>query len=251
MAIKYYELLREASEEPDAAVLLGLGRCYFSNGEHATAEECFLAAIDADEDNIDARIELANMYEKAREEEEALILAAEAMALREARGRDNHDDQPLEIPRRGYIPIAPHIRLSGGREVHARQGKSITRHFRGDARGVLPRRYRPKRLAAPDKRRQDEQARAIKLSQQYEIVRDLKDHIRAGRVDLIDNWKMSSKELIDDFRSLKKFYTWEKYLHFLGTKVSLEQTDPNQPETELSRMYERLARSKSIASSLT
>ncbi|KAL3959064.1 hypothetical protein ACCO45_007226 [Purpureocillium lilacinum] len=78
-----YELGTELARYP--ATLLQLGRCYLTLGEQPAAEECFLAAIDADEDSIEARVELANMYERAREDEEALILAAEAMALREAR----------------------------------------------------------------------------------------------------------------------------------------------------------------------
>lgn len=86
-AIRYLELLRAATEEPDAVLLVLLGRCYLATGLQSTAEECFHAAIDAEEYNIDARIELANMYEKAREDEEALILAAEAMALKEAQGQ--------------------------------------------------------------------------------------------------------------------------------------------------------------------
>ena len=90
LAISYYHILRDLPGDPDATILLQLGRCHSAVGENATAEEYFLAAIDADEDNIDARIELANMYEKAREEEEALILAAEAMALREIRDQDRN-----------------------------------------------------------------------------------------------------------------------------------------------------------------
>jgi general transcription factor 3C polypeptide 3 (transcription factor C subunit 4) len=220
-------------------VLLQLGRCHFANGDHATAEEYFLAAIETDEDNIDARIELANMYEKTREEEEALILAAEAMALREARDQD-HD--PNQNPEGVSIPYSstqtesrvPRRRATGARAANRTTGKR-----------VIPRRYRPKRLAGPDKRAQDEQSRAVKLSQQYEVVRDLRRQIKAGRSDLIKDWMASSKELVDDFRSLKKFYTWEKYLRFLGTRSSLEHPEAGEQKTELSKMYERLARSKS------
>ncbi|KAH6890293.1 hypothetical protein B0T10DRAFT_485479 [Thelonectria olida] len=235
LAIKYYEILRDLPGSADALVLLQLGRCHFANGDHAVAEEYFLAAIETDEDNIDARIELANMYEKTREEEEALILAAEAMALREARDQD-HD--PNQNPEGVSIPYSstqterrvPRRRATGARAANENAGKR-----------VIPRRYRPKRLAGPDKRAQDEQSRAVKLSQQYEVVRDLRRQIKEGRSDLIKDWMASSKELVDDFRSLKKFYTWEKYLRFLGTRSSLEHPG-GEHKTELSKMYERLAR---------
>lgn len=236
LAIKYYEILRDLPGDVDAMVLLQLGRCHFANGEHATAEEYFLAAIDADEDSIDARIELANMYEKAREEEEALILAAEAMALREARDQDHEQGQNL-----GGQSI-PYSFAQAENRVPRRRGIGTRGSDQPSGKRVLLRRYRPKRLAGPDKRRQDEQNRAVKLSQQYEIVRNLRQQIKAGRNDLISEWMESSKELVDDFRSLKKFYTWEKYLNFLGPKSSLEDPKPRHAKTELSQMYERLAR---------
>ncbi|KAG5986535.1 hypothetical protein E4U52_000158 [Claviceps spartinae] len=236
LAIRYLELLRYLPGDPDASILLQLGRCYLDSGEQAKAEELFLAALDAEEDNIDARIELANMYEKAREDEEALILAAEALALRGHQDWSGQDQSGREHRNR-------HIPQTSRR--HARKGvtKETTLPGDGPGRPTIPRRYRPKRLAAPDKRRQDEQARAIKLSHQYGVVRNLKQRIEAGESDLIPVWMGSSKELIDDFRSLKKFYSWDKYLHFLGPKRLSRPDAADLPDTELSQMYERLTRS--------
>ncbi|KAJ4855466.1 tetratricopeptide repeat domain-containing protein [Trichoderma breve] len=216
-AIRYLELLRASTEEADATLLVQLGRCYLATGQQSTAEECFHAAIDADEYNIDARIELANMYEKAREDEEALILAAEAMALKEAQGQP-----PAAQPR------------AGPKQAKPKPAQTAR---------ILPRRYRAKRFANPDKRRQDERSRAIKLSRQYELVRGLKQQIKSGSNDLIPVWMESCKELVDDFRSLKRFYTWDKYLHFLGKKELLEQFANEETNTELSQMLERLKRS--------
>ncbi|KAH7258069.1 hypothetical protein B0J15DRAFT_445207 [Fusarium solani] len=229
LAISYYQILRDLPGDPDATILLQLGRCHSAMGENATAEEYFLAAIDADEDQIDARIELANMYEKAREDEEALILAAEALALREARDQNLDGDQS-----QAAVPAQQN------RGVPRRTG-AVPRRTDASGRRLIPRRYRPKRLAGADKRRQEEQARAVKLAEQYEVVQDLRKQIREGRNDLIPAWMASSKELVDDFRSLKKFYTWDKYLHFLGPK-SLQQNEADKPQTELAQMYERLAR---------
>ncbi|EXK37813.1 hypothetical protein FOMG_08377 [Fusarium oxysporum f. sp. melonis 26406] len=230
LAISYYQILRDLPGDADATILLQLGRCYSAVGETATAEEYFLAAIDADEDNIDARIELANMYEKAREEEEALILAAEAMALRQARDQnlEGHQDSitDLEQPSRR----AP------------RRAQAVPRRTDAFGKRLIPRRYRPKRLAGADKRRQEEQARAMKLTEQYEIVQDLRKKIKEGQHNLIPTWMASSKELVDEFRSIKKFYTWDKYLHFLGPKNHLQQQEADKPQNELSQMYERLAR---------
>ncbi|EFZ01041.2 RNA polymerase III transcription initiation factor complex [Metarhizium robertsii ARSEF 23] len=242
-AIRYFELLRSMPGDPDAAVLLQLGRCYLDTGESAMAEEYLLAALDADEDNIDARIELANMYEKAREDEEALILAAEALALRGVQDQD-HFINDADI---GKVRIRPSA---------SRKQRDLQRRFQGGdnadrsnligngtRRPAIPRRHRSKKLAGPDRRQEDEQIRALKLSQQYAIVRDLKQRISEGHKELIPDWMASSKELVDDFRSLKRFYSWDNYLRFLGSKVLLHKSSANQPETELSQMYQRLTRS--------
>ncbi|KAF5002288.1 hypothetical protein FGRMN_505 [Fusarium graminum] len=229
-AISYYQILRDLPGDADATILLQLGRCYSAVGENATAEEYFLAAIDADEDNIDARIELANMYEKAREDEEALILAAEAMALREARDQDLEANQDSSTDPEQSNRRAP------------RRAQAVPRRTDAFGKRLIPRRYRPKRLAGADKRRQEEQARAVKLTEQYEIVQDLRKKIKEGHQDLVPAWMSSSKELVDDFRSIKKFYTWDKYLHFLGPKSHAQQQEADKPQTQLSQMYERLAR---------
>lgn len=235
-------MLREVSGEPDAAILLQLGRCYLASGHQPAAEECFLSAIEVDPDGIEPRIELANMYEKAKEAEEALILAAEAMALRGAQqgeyGYDGGPSRHHQVQHRSGV----RRRLAAGGE----EDLTSSREGRAFRRPVIPRRYRPKRLGAPDQRRRDEQDHAVKLSRQYETVRDLKQQIRDGRDDLVNTWLQSSQELVDDFRSLKQFYSWDKYLQFLGSKSSFQQSAQRLPGNELFQMYERLTRSKWI-----
>lgn len=239
LATELLEIFRDTSDFPDSAVLLQLGRCYIIAGEQPKAEESFLAAIDADQDSIDARIELANMYEKAKEGEEALILAAEAMALRDAQHHQS-----------GYDPSDILGSMSGRQAYQEDLRRRMSQNEQGAGAGRsskqtrVPRRYRPKRLAGADTFRQEEQARAIKLSQQYEIVRDLKRQISEGQSHLTDDWLNASRDLVDDFRSLKRFYSWDKYLHFLRKGPSLESGNSQGQDNELSQMYERLTRCK-------
>jgi general transcription factor 3C polypeptide 3 (transcription factor C subunit 4) len=221
--------------------LVQLGRCHLATGLQSTAEECFHAAIDAEEYNIDARIELANMYEKAKEDEEALILAAEAMALKKAEGHPPLSE-PLTKEQLHKFSMKSDRGLRGMATSHARAGPRQAKPKSTQTARILPRRYRAKRFANPDKRRQDERSRAIKLSRQYELVRGLKQQIKSGSKDLIPVWMESCKELVDDFRSLKRFYTWDKYLHFLGKKQLLEEFANEEANTELSQMFERLTR---------
>lgn len=236
-ASKYLELLRVLSPEPDSMVLLQLGKCYLGSGGQSAAEECFLAAIEADPEGIDARIELANMYELAREDEEALILAAEAMALRGARGGLN--ETMIDEMQQRSGESQPRRRAQRPVESAVRGG-----HLDSHRKPVIPRRYRPKRLGAPDQRRKEEQAHAIKLSRRYQTVCELRQRIRSGSDDLIDLWMQSSKELLEDFRSLKQFYSWEKYLEYLGSNNDLPPVMQGERGQELLDLYERLTRCK-------
>ncbi|RCI10690.1 hypothetical protein L249_5385 [Ophiocordyceps polyrhachis-furcata BCC 54312] len=236
LAIQFLQLLRNFLGDSDPSLLLHLGRSYLASGEQSSAEECLLAAIEADQDSIDARIELANIYEKAREDEEALILAAEAMALQEARAHVTHsfisgsDDA-----------TRPGVGLSRRRQCRVLSNNAVSA-ARASYESVVPRRYRPKRLTDTNKRLQDEQARVAKLSKHYETVRDLKQQIVAGREDLIPAWMATSKELVDDFRSLRRFYSWDKYLHFLGSGRYASTCAGEGSPSELTEMYERLSR---------
>lgn len=346
-AVKYYERLRELPGGPDPTTLLQLGRCYLATGQESFAEECFLGAIEVDPDIIDARFELAYMYEKAKENEEALILAAEAMALRDARSyagmrsesysyhdtaadareyagmpQDTSANQSARIrsqrppdewpglqpimasgmdqqmadgqvpdhtsdyhtrsmpaPPKQYnisarqpilsagatgvpsqtityetsIPVDPALGTGlqnryqtfvaekpSSVAVPRSQDARLQRASHSEARPSIPKRYRPKRLAGPAKRLRDEKDRALRLSHQYESVKHLKKQIEAGHSDLMATWMDASKELVDEFRSLKRFYSWDKYLNFLGSSSANRAVQ--QPETELSQLYQRLAR---------
>ena len=223
--------------DPDAAILLLQGRCYLASGQQSAAEECFLHAIRVDPYDIESRVELANLYEQASEGEEALILAAEALALRSARHQPRDESEPHQQRRRP----ARALDRKRARETEDVDETAIPHAQRGP---VVPRRYRPKRLGALSERHEDEQAHAVKLSRQYQAVRELRSQIKEGRHDLVDDWMQSSRELVDDFRSLKQFYSWDKYLQLLGSKRSLHDRAPDQPGSALLQMYERLTKSK-------
>lgn len=233
----YYQFLRSLPDEPDALILLQLGRCHLLKGESSAAEECFLAAIEADVDNIDARVELANLYSTAHEDEEALILVNEAMTLQEtqaalAAGPDKDKLKALPPSRRSYY-------------LHRPKGASV--RFKAKPSGVIPARYRPKRLVDPDMRRREEVERAQRLSTQYLTVQDLKAKIREGSEELVPAWMAAAKELIDDFRSYRKFYSWDKYLKFLGrTNATLQQRETGQLSS-LDVIAERLSKGKKTA----
>ncbi len=73
-ALPYFLLYRRIADssedvELDAGLLVYQGRCHLALGDKEAAEECFIAAIEADDENIDSRYELAKMYESEQQKD--------------------------------------------------------------------------------------------------------------------------------------------------------------------------------------
>lgn len=108
--------------------------------------------------------------------------------------------------------------------------------------GVIPRRYRPKRLVDPARRRQEEVERARRLSTQFVHVQELKARIRDGDESVVPAWMAAAQELIDDFRSYRKFYSWDNYLKFLGRSNDGVQIHQPGEESGLDAIRQRLSK---------
>ncbi|KAK1595184.1 uncharacterized protein LY79DRAFT_511253, partial [Colletotrichum navitas] len=241
-ALDYYELLRHSIYGQDATLLLHLGRCYLTKSDLVAAEDCFLVAIEVDESNIDARIELARIYEKAKEEEEALILVTEAIALQGISDDSDQFGDGRGDPGGNLDRSAPGVRASTLGNGNKPRRKRETKRGPASSRIVRPR-YRPKRLIAPDQRMQEERARADELTRRYEVVRNLKKEIQAGDHSLIATWMTAAGELVGEFRSFRKFYPWDKYLKFLGAANDVVFSASSRTQPVLSELAERLSKS--------
>ncbi|KAL2201203.1 hypothetical protein P885DRAFT_26886 [Corynascus similis CBS 632.67] len=227
-AIRYLNLYRHIAMTTgdvalDADFSVCQGRYHMARGEKAAAEECFIAAIEEDEDHIEARVQLANMYEGEEMQEgreEAFLLVREAMNL-EARGGDGTGR------RRGtYGPRKP------------REGKPRPRRPRDPNKKSN---YVPRRLINAEKRRQQELELAAEASNNFQRLREVQDRALAGDEQAKGEWMKAAKNLIDDFRSYKQFYPWEKYIKFLGYGANVQgQAAVPARNMKLAAMEERL-----------
>ncbi|CAK7230546.1 transcription factor TFIIIC subunit tfc4 [Sporothrix eucalyptigena] len=288
-----------ADDDADALVLQG--KCNLELHDHAAAEESFLAAIEADEENIDARYELAKMYEKAHEKEQAYILVNEALSLEAAQQkRQQQENQGAESneqtaaaedgtatttgKRRAPMasletaayrvffdsdgrvvrrhrkfrkgPNGEEILISTGRkrqrasktaagragedgdddedeegEDGQGDGTARRRPVSGTTRVRGPRQHRqgpPQRrrrvlrgharrlFASPAEQAEFEASTTARLRARYQLCRELKEKADGGDGSAGAEWMEAAKELINDFRSFREFYTWDKYVQFLG-----------------------------------
>ncbi|TAQ84390.1 hypothetical protein B7494_g7286 [Chlorociboria aeruginascens] len=215
-ALKFYLPLTKVTGYNSASLQVEMGRCYLQERLGKQAEECFQAAIQLDETNIEARMDLAKMYEDLNEEEQAFIFVSEIMSLRRAQ-----NPRDLRWPRQSQDTEANKQNM-----VPARSRRS----------------YYPRRLADPLDRAKEESARAQHLQRQYLTIMAERDRMRDGNAVSTRIWMEAAKDLTDDFRGFKTFYPWDKYIRFIG----YTGPDPSEHETpldtDLSAMADRLTK---------
>ncbi|KAI1094687.1 TPR-like protein [Rostrohypoxylon terebratum] len=262
MALRYYEPLREP-DLLDTESLVRAGRCYLSIGDKRQAEECFTAAIDQDEINseacIDARYELAKMYEAAREEREAFILVNEAIRLQEVRdqaaleaeqdlGEDNEDDQgegDLALPEHPLVPSTKKEKVAKPKRAKRPPKPKVEKIKR------IPKERKPKAPKPASRRRKvfarteevelAEKKRAAELAEAWQVVHESRTSSDADAKGPSNTFMSAAGELVDDFRSYKEFYSWDKFLAHLNIHQAREKIEAQKGNHRLIAMAERLS----------
>lgn len=213
-ALKFYEPLKETSEKSDATFHIQMGKCFLKENLGLQAEECFQIAIQVDENDIEARMQLAKMYEDLNERKQAFIFVSEIIRIRKRqpqilrkryRKRANGDDGTLTESKRNH--------------------RSYKRH----------------RLADPAERLKEESARAKQLQDQYFSMQLEHEGMRNEDTKSTQAWMEAAQDLTDDFRSLKNFYPWDKYSRFLGYTADNRLLAMAPLDIELAAMADRLS----------
>ncbi|KAK5664280.1 hypothetical protein OQA88_498 [Cercophora sp. LCS_1] len=223
-ALQYVNLYKHISEvggdvAVDADVLVVQGRCHLVLGDKSAAEECFIAAIEDDEDHIDARVQLANMYEAEQGQdghEEAFLLVRQALNL-ELKGEGKKR-------KRAYGPRGPR-KPREKRDGPPRERKS---------------KYIPRRLLNAEKRRQQDMEMMAQTAVRYQRMLDVRKGFVAGDEHATTVWMEDAKDMIDDFRACKEFYPWDKYIRYLGYGGKILQQSTTNHRAKLAAMAERL-----------
>ena len=95
-AIKFYEPLNDIPDAIDVAYYMDLAQCYMAGNRRGDAEDCYKVIVEANADEVPARIALAKMYEDDDRGAEALPLIEEVikMGKRDAVKKANITIQP-------------------------------------------------------------------------------------------------------------------------------------------------------------
>lgn len=211
-ALGFYEFYeRLLAGEADPEVLVHKGKCFLELQDQQTAEDLFIQALEADDDNIDARYELAQLYEAHQEKEEAFVLVNEALRLAHNLEEEDRFDKDWNMD--GEESLNP-------AEAKALQRRRIRRKvMREKKAGRRPKRAKRqylRRMVGGAKREMYEQNVAESFRTKYQKVQELRSRIAGGDLDAEEEWMAAAGDLVDDFRSFKEFYPWDKYLSFMG-----------------------------------
>lgn len=261
MALQYYEPFLNSPDILDGRSLYRAGRCFLEIDDNRRAEECFAAAIESDESNdqasIDARYELAKMYEAVREEREALILVTEAMNMASARDADYEDDggdddddddgdddgESGNEERRARKQKAK-LKQQARRAARRLGGEKPKPRARRPAAPGATRRYRPRVFARREELEKEQSQRSAELAEKWRIVRECRDQFAESQPTGPPTPLMAAaRDLVEDFQSCKQFYSWERYLGHIGLKQ--DERKGVGKSTNLMEMAQRLSQSES------
>lgn len=205
IALDFYNFYGRLIGTFDSETLVQLGKCYLEMQDQAAAEEMFIKAIEEDDENIDARYELAQMYEIAQEHEEAFLLANEALQLQHDQKEDEDGDYEDEEP-----AATKERKKRNFRKKYQRQQKAKV-----DRPKRVKRQY-VRRMATKAKREMYENNVTESFRSKYQKAQELREAMVSGDKEAEEEWMAAAQDLVDDFRSFKEFYPWDKYLNFMG-----------------------------------
>lgn len=213
-ALRFFLVLQDQPEEDLAAISLALGKCYLGLNKTKDAEDCFESVLLHDEDNTGARMQLAKIYERANDQEKAFLYVNEVMT----------------IQRRTMPQIAVRTRKRRDRTQKDSKPKSVPR-----VGGLVQ-----KTLTVAELKAIQEEEKAKDLQRQFDILQATQGGVEAGHEQSITAWMESAKPLIDDFRSFRPFYPWDKYVGFKGYSNDTD-TGATALDGDVMAMADRLA----------
>lgn len=180
--LMFYGALKQLPNEMTAEGYLQMGKCFLYDDRANEAEAAFKEACNIDKTNIEARIQLARMYERMDESERAFIYVNQVIEL-----------ESIKQPKMYHRQRGPAL-------IEPQPGKTL---LPGPARAL-------RRKKARELRDIQRANFAAELRDRYLELRKETDGMRAGKHRATDAWMDAARALTEDFRSCRAFYPWDR-----------------------------------------
>jgi general transcription factor 3C polypeptide 3 (transcription factor C subunit 4) len=229
--------LKKIPQEATGDFYVQMGFCCLNNNLQMQAEECFQTAIQVDENNVEARMELAKMYETLNEQEQAFIYINEVMSIQRTQ-------EAKPVKRRKYTRRRARVDAPLLIQPEASDPGSDDEDFAP----VKHYNYKRHRLVDPKGRVEEETTRTEQLQGCYSTLRSKREEMRNGDPEAARAWIKAARELTNDFRSVRSFYPYDKYMRFIGYKEGEARAGAEVPlDKELFDMADRLSKCSSFS----
>lgn len=221
-AMKFYQPVRQFPEEVDAQLLVQMGRCFLRLSEDLKAAQSFKQAIEIDGGDVDARMELARMYEKSKQPEKAFSYVTEIIQVKKT--------------------LRPETKLQR-LKVSENNQRSATREANlAPRKAAKERALRLARAPTSQIDKDDIVLTAEYLQSRYQLLKSEQSAMRDGVEASTLSWMEAARALTEDFRSFKTFYPWDKYIRFLGYSGNVRVQAETSLDSDLTAMAERLSK---------
>jgi general transcription factor 3C polypeptide 3 (transcription factor C subunit 4) len=231
-ALTFYQPLKRIAEHATASLYTQIGICFQGSQLILNAEESYQMAIHIDENTVQARVELAKMYEDLGERAQALFYLTDAWLILRSVNPRSLDPSKSHQKRSTIDGPLPLLRS------HKEEAAAISIK--------APWRYKPRVLDNPAEKQKEENVRAKQLQSQYHIICSGRRRMRDGDVRSTSSWMEAARDLTDDFRSCKTFYSWDKYVKFLGYTGDSRTQAETPLDRDLTARIKRLSQSMSF-----
>jgi general transcription factor 3C polypeptide 3 (transcription factor C subunit 4) len=205
-ALLFYKALKQVPGQMDAPALIQMGKCLLKEERNKEGENVLLEAARIDQKNIEARVQLARLYEKIDESEQAFAYVNQVLDLESARQPKMYRRRllpPVAIaPKPAPAPIAP-----TPEPIAPPQPKAVP-ELRQASEPKVSSRTRP--VLTEQDREIEEAYYTGHLRDKYLILAKETDAMRSGDYQAITVWMECARALTEDFRSCKAFYPWDR-----------------------------------------
>ena len=195
-ALRFFEPVLKTGLDANPQIHHRMATCYQHLGLVDDAEKCFKMVLQLDEPNVDARVQLARIYEAQGKPEQAVVYVNEVIALEAKRHQEKR-------AKRRRIGVDPPVSEDADAFLPPSRAPRTSQRRKASHVGL-------------DEQQQAEQAQEDAIRMQLTRVEALEGRMQSGDEAATDQWMEVAGAMIEDFRHAKIFYPMDRYIRFLG-----------------------------------
>ena len=182
------------------------------------AEDSYHTILEIDGDNIEARVQLAKMCEEYGQMDQAMVYVNEVILLGRQQKHHKKGGRPIKKLLSSLENMVEKQKTTSARLTPEGSGPGFETMLEPKRKAIKGRRRAIQRIA---EKTDEERAREAQLKQDhmrlmYINLQELRPRMRDGDEEATAEWMDAASELIQDFRSVRVFYPWDRMRQFFG-----------------------------------